>query len=134
MRGVGSLAVLLMALAATNTFAAQDAAQCNLHCDQGETCKLQQVQCIKAPCDPVPTCVPIEAPCTKTCPKNEVCQVDSYGSQYCYNPCAATTCLTGTVCVVEQVQCIRAPCPPIATCKPIKKPCATRRLKATSNN
>lgn len=35
------------------------------------------------------------------------------------NPCAATSCLVGTQCVLHEVQCIRAPCPPIAQCEPL---------------
>ncbi|EEY58462.1 uncharacterized protein PITG_01130 [Phytophthora infestans T30-4] len=60
----------------------------------GETCKLQEVQCITAPCNPVPTCVPIENPppepvCAKKCPKNERCQINSVdNSLYCLSPCA----------------------------------------------
>lgn len=34
------------------------------------------------------------------------------------DPCAATSCLTGTHCEVITVMCIRAPCPPIASCVP----------------
>jgi hypothetical protein len=36
------------------------------------------------------------------------------------NPCAAVLCGPGTQCVVHEVQCIRAPCPPIASCEPIQ--------------
>jgi hypothetical protein len=36
--------------------------------------------------------------------------------------CAAILCPTNTKCVVKEVQCIRAPCPPIASCEPIDAP------------
>ena len=40
------------------------------------------------------------------------------------NPCATVKCASGTHCEAEQVQCIKAPCPPIAAC--VKDdPCAT---------
>ncbi|POM78337.1 Cysteine-rich protein [Phytophthora palmivora] len=132
MRIVGSLVVLLVALVATNIYATQETSACDPPCEQDEVCQLQQVQCITQPCDPVPTCVPIEASCTKKCSKYETCQIDADGSQYCYNPCAAVLCLEGTTCHVEQVQCIQAPCPPIVTCKPIKKPCTKRVLRESN--
>ncbi|KAG1690467.1 hypothetical protein DVH05_019439 [Phytophthora capsici] len=130
--------LLLLALAATLANAAytKETAACNLACARDEVCKLQEVVCVRAPCNPVPMCVPIEAEpaCTKTCPKNEVCQINSEDySQYCYNPCAAVLCLTGTTCQLKEVQCIQAPCPPVAVCKPNKTPCAKRVLRATDN-
>uniref|UniRef100_A0A7E4UXQ6 TIL domain-containing protein n=1 Tax=Panagrellus redivivus TaxID=6233 RepID=A0A7E4UXQ6_PANRE len=35
------------------------------------------------------------------------------------NACASTLCQIGERCVLKQVQCVRAPCPPIAECVPI---------------
>lgn len=32
-------------------------ALCNPKCAAGQTCQLQQVQCIRAPCPPIATCV-----------------------------------------------------------------------------
>ncbi|KAF4029512.1 hypothetical protein GN244_ATG18772 [Phytophthora infestans] len=119
--------VLLMVVATTTTEAVPETTACNLACAMGETCKLQEVQCITAPCNPVPTCVPIENPppepvCAKKCPKNERCQINSVdNSLYCLSPCATVRCSSGYTCQVEQVQCIRAPCPPVAVCKPAKK-------------
>ena len=34
------------------------------------------------------------------------------------DPCATVRCKAGTHCEAEQVQCVRAPCPPIAACVP----------------
>ena len=34
------------------------------------------------------------------------------------NPCAAVLCPVGSKCVVEDVVCVRAPCPPRAVCQP----------------
>ncbi|KAK1936640.1 hypothetical protein P3T76_010075 [Phytophthora citrophthora] len=131
--------LLLLALAVTlaNATYTKETTACNLACERGKTCKLQEVVCVRAPCNPVPTCVPVESEpaCTKTCPKNQVCQIDSEDySQFCYNPCAATLCLEGTTCQVEQVQCIQAPCQPVVVCKPITTPCTAKRvLRATDN-
>jgi hypothetical protein len=127
MRVSATFIVLLAALAAATSDAAEDAAVCNLACAKGMTCQLQDVQCITAPCNPVPQCVPtVETlppvpACTKKCPKDKTCQINSAdNSQYCLTPCATVRCASGYVCKVKQVQCIRAPCPPVAFCKPVK--------------
>jgi len=46
------------------------------------------------------------------------------------DPCAAVRCAAGTVCELQEVQCIRAPCPPIAVCVPESNPCALVRCAA----
>ncbi|XP_034936975.1 uncharacterized protein [Chelonus insularis] len=33
------------------------------------------------------------------------------------NPCATVLCRYPSICVLHEVQCIRAPCPPIASCE-----------------
>ncbi|KAG7386656.1 hypothetical protein PHYPSEUDO_015440 [Phytophthora pseudosyringae] len=142
MRVAAVLAVLLVALATATTDAAEEATACNLACVKGETCKLVEVQCFTTPCNPVPTCVsiatsPPEPVCSKKCPKNEKCQINTADStQYCLSPCATVRCASGYTCKVEQVQCIRAPCPPVAVCKPVKQgtsPYGQRVLRTTSN-
>ncbi|KAE8898258.1 hypothetical protein PF005_g16331 [Phytophthora fragariae] len=118
MRGLGSFAVLLVALAAAMADATQAGGVCNLACIQGTTCEVV---------NGVSKCVPVE--CTKKCPKNEKCQINSAdNSQYCISPCATIRCMSGYTCQVEQVQCIRAPCPPVGTCKPVKKGYGLRAL------
>ncbi|ETK90782.1 hypothetical protein F442_05672 [Phytophthora nicotianae P10297] len=144
MRVAAVFTVLFVALATATTDAAPETTACDLACGEGETCTLQEVQCITAPCDPVPTCVPVETlslppepVCTMKCPEGETCQINSAdSSQYCLSPCASVRCSSGYTCQVEQVQCIRAPCPPLAVCKPDKKgksPYTKRVLRVTSN-
>jgi hypothetical protein len=67
-----------------------------VQCPVGQRCELRQVTCVKAPCDPVPMCVP------------------DTGT----NPCAAALCPPGTVCQAKPVVCVTAPCPPVAECVP----------------
>jgi hypothetical protein len=43
--------------------------------------------------------------------------------------CAALLCPVDTKCVVKEVQCIRAPCPPVASCEPIDAPAADAAVK-----
>ncbi|HEX5659427.1 MAG TPA: hypothetical protein VFX59_19665 [Polyangiales bacterium] len=43
--------------------------------------------------------------------------------------CAALLCPTNTKCVVKEVQCVRAPCPPIASCEPIDVPVVDAGVK-----
>ena len=102
----------------------------------------------------------IEDPCVNIkCDKDSVCQVDDIGNANCvtYNPCWAVRCSAefptcvvvdglaqcvedvcanficadGEVCFAQEVQCIRAPCPPIATCIP-NNPCAELICNAAS--
>lgn len=52
------------------------------------------------------------------CPDQQQQQQQQPGMMPTQNPCAAMTCPVGQVCHLQQVQCIRAPCPPIAQCVP----------------
>ncbi|GMT11784.1 hypothetical protein PFISCL1PPCAC_3081, partial [Pristionchus fissidentatus] len=85
---------------------------------------VQQVVCKRAPCPPVAACVPVGPSCmtmkcaaNTTCvdlPTGSVCQPN--GSSNSTNPCAAMTCPVGQVCEAKTVNCLVAPCPPIAEC------------------
>ncbi|KAJ0408236.1 hypothetical protein P43SY_004394 [Pythium insidiosum] len=73
-------------------------------CGPTEDCVLKQVQCIRAPCPPIRTCVP----------KQDVCK--------------GYSCPDSQECVPKQVQCIRAPCPPLPSCVPQKpSPSCTKK-------
>ncbi|EGZ27214.1 hypothetical protein PHYSODRAFT_553851 [Phytophthora sojae] len=132
MSGRVIVALFFVALPAVANAAECSTKRCTLACAPGEICVLETVTCIRAPCPPIQTCcVPAEPVCTKKCPKNEKCQIDSAdNSQYCLSPCATVRCMSGYTCQVEQVQCIRAPCPPVAVCKPepVKKGYGLRAL------
>jgi hypothetical protein len=71
--------------------AAVDAAAPEAHacaafdCGPDERCEVREVQCIRAPCPPVATCVPVIPE-----PEDAGLELPS---------CAATLCLVGTVCV-----------------------------------
>jgi hypothetical protein len=104
-------------------------------CEVGSTCTVIQPQCITEPCDPMAVCVPAKgddgpgeeeptgASCAATlCLEGTYCD-DSDGSAECIplpenDPCAAVRCEAGTHCEAVEVQCIQAPCPPVAECVP----------------
>jgi hypothetical protein len=60
-----------------------------------------------------------------TCPPGASCAPEAY----CADTCERFRCPLGQVCVLQQVQCVRAPCPAIAQCVP-SDPCATVRCMA----
>jgi hypothetical protein len=74
-----------------------------VRCEAGQTCELQQVQCIRAPCPPQPACVPA-------------------ADEECRNPCETVRCGFNTHCEAVDVTCIKAPCCPTAQCVPNTAP------------
>ncbi|KAL8613702.1 hypothetical protein ACOMHN_029794 [Nucella lapillus] len=105
-------------------------------CKPDEVCKLEQVQCVRAPCPPQPTCVPKDKPghcpriylliCPKRsvkpcqndqqCPGDEKCCKDNCGNTACRDPlpsCKNTRCKPGTKCIISGGK---------PTCIPITKP------------
>jgi hypothetical protein len=84
----------------------------NRACPDGEHCELQDVQCIQAPCDPVPACVTGTHPCAAIlCDGDSRCEARN-GRASCVPapvatgatpasggvPCGNTTCAEGRVC------------------------------------
>uniref|UniRef100_A0AC34PX95 TIL domain-containing protein n=1 Tax=Panagrolaimus sp. JU765 TaxID=591449 RepID=A0AC34PX95_9BILA len=115
-------------------------------CGPGKVCVPKQVQCIRAPCDPIPECVDVNST-TPTKPEDDPCAtvrcaagtkctavkvnclippckspiaecvpIESPTEMPIDDPCALTDCRDGMICINQQVQCIRAPCPKIAKC------------------
>lgn len=105
-------------------------------CPPDTVCEVQEVQCVRAPCPPVASCVkPSVPPPPPTC--GPVCDIycahgnvlDAKGCPTCQcnppgeppppvDPCATVRCAAGTHCEANAVQCIKAPCPPVASCVP----------------
>ncbi|KAG3075368.1 hypothetical protein PI124_g20269 [Phytophthora idaei] len=102
---------------------------CTLDCQPGKTCVVQTETCIRAPCPPIQTCVATfsdskgsngvegSPTCTMECGDFQECRIyEPDGSEYCADVCAEDRCPEGFTCELQEVQCIRAPCPPVATC------------------
>jgi len=61
---------------------------------------------------------------TMKCSKYQECNIfDQDHTPYCADICAPGRCKTDEICTLKEVQCIRAPCPPIATCEKCMKVC-----------
>ncbi|EGT53964.1 hypothetical protein CAEBREN_03418 [Caenorhabditis brenneri] len=117
-------------------------------CSPKEECVLVQVTCVKAPCHPIAECRPkapqsdgpscMTARCgtpagcamikPMSCAHDKNCKLQPACIHE--NACAATSCSVGTECVLHEVQCIRAPCNPIAQCEPIQRSGDSRCKKA----
>lgn len=65
-------------------------------CSAGNHCELQQVVCVRAPCPPLPQCVPDRDPT---------------------DPCGGK-CKPNERCLSVPIQCITTPCDPVAQCVP----------------
>jgi hypothetical protein len=106
-----------------------------LLCPVDTKCVLKEVQCIRAPCPPVASCEPIEAPptCAATlCKEGTTCVEGPKGAE-CVEPKCTAKCSAGQHCELEEVVCIRAPCLPVPTCVDDVHDvdaCATVRCKA----
>ncbi len=81
-------------------------------CASNEKCVLKQVNCIRAPCPPVPTCVPQPQ---ITCGPFQKIKYD-WEQPYCADVCSRGRCKKGEKCKLVDVRCVRPPCPPAAMC------------------
>jgi hypothetical protein len=55
--------------------------------------------------------------CEPACQAHQDCLTfEATQEKYCADNCAKMTCPSGTTCKLEQVTCVRAPCPPVANC------------------
>ncbi|MGA9520894.1 MAG: Kazal-type serine protease inhibitor domain-containing protein [Myxococcaceae bacterium] len=105
----------------------------NVRCGYGTQCIMQEVQCKKAPCNDVPSCVePRFCPqhYQPVCGSNGVtygnaCQASAAGriswtegecAPTAPADCAAVSCLEGTQCIMQEVHCIQAPCNDVPSC------------------
>lgn len=88
-------------------------------CGQGLRCELVDVVCITAPCPPVARCLPPEPCDALTCDAWQECRIDdATGEAYCADTCNEFPCRNGYHCELQDVFCVRAPCPPVARCQP----------------
>ncbi|GMS80858.1 hypothetical protein PENTCL1PPCAC_3033, partial [Pristionchus entomophagus] len=113
-------------------------------CAKGLVCKVQTVNCLLPPCPPLaqcvspstgPSCITMKCAANTICvelPTGSACQPNG-GSNSTTNPCAAMMCAIGSVCQLKTVNCVRAPCPPVAECVPRStntSACLTMKCKA----
>eukprot|EP01060_Flectonema_neradi_P038334 TRINITY_DN7_c1_g1_i12.p1 TRINITY_DN7_c1_g1~~TRINITY_DN7_c1_g1_i12.p1 ORF type:complete len:384 (+),score=58.87 TRINITY_DN7_c1_g1_i12:167-1318(+) len=111
---------------------------CNGECAFDEVCKLQEVQCIQAPCDPIPVCEP--KPCTRACAAGEKCEHVVHPclvapcpvSETCtlVDPCNGA-CSATELCYMKDVVCFAPPCDPVPTC--VENRCAAVRCPQGTN-
>ncbi len=109
-----------------------DADGCELVCDPGSHCELEEVVCVRAPCPPQPTCVEDAPSCDDvTCDPGYRCELQTVECFRAPCPpvpvcveaetapsCDDVVCENGDHCELEDVVCVRAPCPPVPVCVP----------------
>ncbi|XP_069678449.1 keratin-associated protein 4-3-like isoform X2 [Periplaneta americana] len=98
-------------------------------CPEDQKCIMKQLrQCFVAPCPPDPVCVPKtevtettpEAVCSMQCELGFQCVLTTEGPT-CQATCEVIDCRDGMICIMDQVQCKREPCPPRPICVPTEK-------------
>eukprot|EP00479_Gromia_sphaerica_P008161 TRINITY_DN2_c0_g1_i5.p1 TRINITY_DN2_c0_g1~~TRINITY_DN2_c0_g1_i5.p1 ORF type:complete len:108 (-),score=10.28 TRINITY_DN2_c0_g1_i5:97-420(-) len=81
-------------------------------------CIETEVQCIRAPCPPLVSCV--DSCANVSCPPGQSCEYNPYNkNKYsCHADCdAGHICPRSTRCVETVVQCVTIPCPPTVSCE-----------------
>ena len=105
-------------------------------CATNEICSLKNVTCIQPPCPSEIECsellnclqlhhndndVFIADPCKGySCPTGSQCEVFEPSSEaYCEASCDLNNggCASNQKCSLQNVQCVRAPCPPVVQCQ-----------------
>ena len=96
-------------------------------CLFNQTCRLEDVDCVRAPCPPVRICEDRDPCATVRCANGFRCEVFD-GEAFCDPDCSLNNggCLSNQTCRLEDVVCVRAPCPPVRICED-RDPCATVR-------
>lgn len=98
-------------------FCSPDCSLDNGGCSKGELCTLQDVVCVRAPCPPIVQCISRCA--TVRCANGHRCEIyKPTGEPFCMPDCSINNggCRDDQRCTLQDVQCVRAPCPPVIQC------------------
>lgn len=94
-----------------------------VRCAAGTHCEVTEVDCINDPCDPLVECVIDDGQVSclvADCAGGYECIMDANGGPRCVptkpEPVCTLACDKGTHCEYVEVQCIQAPCDPVAEC------------------
>lgn len=80
----------------------------------------------KRECETACDCGPPVDPCaTVRCGQYQECRVDDdSGQAFCADICEGRPCEEGQVCELQDVTCVRSPCPPVAVCVDLPPVCS----------
>ena len=98
-------------------FCTPDCSLNNGGCARNEICTIEQVQCVRAPCPPVVQC--LDQCSVVRCATGHRCEIyEPTGEAFCTPDCSLSNggCARNEICTLQQVQCKRAPCPPVVQC------------------
>jgi len=87
-------------------------------CLANQTCRLQDVVCVRAPCPPSRICEDTNLCSTVRCGNGYRCKI-SNGKAFCDPDCSLNNggCPRGQICRLEKVKCVTQPCPPVRLCQ-----------------
>ncbi|XP_054258593.1 neurogenic locus notch homolog protein 1-like isoform X2 [Macrosteles quadrilineatus] len=94
-------------------------------CGPGKECRVNYVQCFKAPCPPLAECVPTAGSCDEVrCDEGSHCED---GACVLDDRCALVLCITGSYCYkgscFKEVECGEGECGPAQKCYTGTEPC-----------